>query len=171
MLEIKRFKEQVLFKKARAVRKDEFGAELEAKMSEMATTMYGARGVGLAGPQINDSRRILVADLSYVKGDDYGTELIKMVNPEIISYSEEEAVSEEGCLSYPGLAVKIKRPVAVHVKFFSPSGEERSGTFNDWQARIILHENDHLDGTTLYSRSSRLVRKRYDKKISKVLKK
>jgi len=123
--------------------------------------------VGLAGQQVSDSRRILVADLSYVIGENYGSNLIKMVNPTVTSSSVEESKAEEGCLSYPELAVKVTRPIAVHVKFFSPMGEEDSRTFNDWQARIILHEIDHLNGVTLYSHAGKLSKNRYDKKMRK----
>jgi peptide deformylase len=167
MLDIRKYKDRVLFEKAREVTEDEFGEELESLLSDMAFTMYGSRGVGLAGPQVGDSRRILVADFGYVVGEDYGTNLVKMVNPRVVSSSVEEANAEEGCSSDPGLAVKVNRPIAIHVKFFSPSGEEESRTFNDWQARIIQHELDHLDGVTLYSRASNFKRTRYDKQIKK----
>ena len=62
MLDIRRFRDKILFEKAKEVSEDEFGKELEDFMSEMAITMYASRGVGLAGPQVGDSRRILVAD-------------------------------------------------------------------------------------------------------------
>ena len=166
MLKVKKHKDKVLFCKAREVAEDEFNQELEELVSSMAHTMYASRGVGLSGPQVGDSRRILVADLGYVVGEDYGSNIVKMVNPTVISWSEEEVRAEEGCLSYPGLAVSVTRPVAIHVRFFSPLGVEETRTFNDWQARIIQHEIDHLDGVTLYSRSSRFKRLRYDKKLN-----
>lgn len=165
MLLLKRHKEPVLFKKAREVLPEEFGSELEQTLSDMAITMFHHQGVGLAGPQVGDSRRILVADLGYVNGQDYGSELIKMVNPEIVSFSEETVIAGEGCLSYPELTVNVERPLAIFVKFCSPNGEPQEKTFVDWQARIIAHEIDHLDGTTLYSRSSKFAQSRYDKKV------
>ncbi len=165
MLELKRFKEAVLFQKAREVLPEEFGSDLEQVLSDMAVLMFKHQGVGLAGPQVGDSRRILVADLGYVAGRNYGEELIKMVNPEIVSFSEEAITAGEGCLSYPDLTVNVERPLAIFVKFCSPSGEELSQTFNGWQARIIAHEIDHLDGQTLYGRSSKFAQKRYDKRI------
>ena len=168
MLKISRFRDKVLFQKAAAVKDDEYGPELEKVLSDMGTTMYTSRGVGLAGPQVGDSRRLIVADLGYVDSSDYGSNLIKMVNPEVISFSEEEAKAEEGCLSYPGLAVKVSRPLAINVKFYSPSGVEQNQTFNGWQARIIMHEIDHLNGVTLFSRASNLKRSRYEKKIKKL---
>lgn len=165
MLNLKQHKDPVLFAKARQVTPEEFGPELEQTLSDMAIVMFQHQGVGLAAPQVGDSRRILVADVGYVTGRNYGEELIKMVNPEIVSYSEEAVTAGEGCLSYPGLSVNVERPFAIHVKFFSPSGEELSQTFTDWQARIIAHEIDHLEGITLYTRSSSFSQKRYDKKV------
>jgi peptide deformylase len=168
-MEIKRHKEPELFQVAVEVNENEFGKELDEHMSNMLEIMFSKRGVGLAGNQIGDTRRILVADLGYVTGDeDYGSSSIKMVNPVIVSYSAEEVVSEEGCLSYPGLAKSVSRPVAIRIKFKDPFGNEKESIFKDWQARIILHEMDHLDGITLYSRASRMLRSRYDKKIEKL---
>lgn len=170
VLKLVHFKSASLSEVAREVEELEFGESLEDVMSEMAVSMYGHRGVGLAGPQIGDNRRIFVVDLSYVVGQDYGHDLVKMVNPQVVSSSVEEAKAEEGCLSYPGMAVRVSRPVGVHVKYFTPLGDEVSRTFTDWQARVVMHEMDHLDGITLYSRSSSFSRKRYDKKVLKAVK-
>lgn len=168
MLKINKFKEKILFEKARDVEHSEFGPELESHLSEMAITMYGSRGVGIAGPQIGDPRRILVADLGYVDGLDYGARLYKMVNPQILDSSDEIVKAEEGCLSYPGLAVSVERPESISVRFFSPAGEECNETFTGWQARIVMHEIDHLDGINLYSRSLPAAKRRYDKKMKKL---
>lgn len=165
MLNLKFHKEPVLFQKAREVLPEEFGSALEETLSNMAITMFQHQGVGLAGPQVGDSRRILVADMGYVSGENYGSQLVKMVNPEIVSFAEETVTAGEGCLSYPSLTVNVERPVAIFVKFCSPSGEELSQTFTDWQARIIAHEIDHLNGITLYGRSSKFAQGRYDKRV------
>src|SRR5688500_14138844 len=107
---IRQHKDPVLFQTAREVEDSEFGPELDALLSEMAVTMFAARGVGLAGPQVGESRRILVADLGYVNGHDYGALFVKMVNPKIVEFSSEKVVAEEGCLSYPGLEVNVECP-------------------------------------------------------------
>lgn len=167
MLEIKKYRDSILFKEAKEVAQEEFGEALEQTLSDMAITMFKHQGVGLAGPQVGDSRRILVADLGYVTGKEYGADVIKMVNPKIISYAEETVIAAEGCLSYPELTVNVERPMAIFVKFCSPSGEAQERTFTGWQARIIAHEIDHLNGMTLYSRSSKFAQQRYNKKIKK----
>ena len=164
-MQVLKNKEPILSLEAAPVLLEEFGPNLETEMSKMLELMYASGGVGLAGPQVNISKRILVADLSYVSNENYGYRSIKMVNPEVVSYSEEIVESEEGCLSFPGLAIKVSRPVAVRVNFLSPLGERKEQTFIDWSARIILHEIDHLNGVTLYSRASTLKRQRYNKRL------
>ena len=115
-MKIKVFKDPVLFEKARPVRDDEFGKELDLHMSDMATTMFAGTGVGLAGNQIGDPRQLIVAELNYVAGNDYGSSFIKMVNPQIIESSEETEIADEGCLSYPGLEVLVERPKFIKVR-------------------------------------------------------
>lgn len=167
---IKQYKDKALFKMAELLKTDEFGESLDKDLSKMAEIMYASQGVGLAAPQIGDLRRMFVADIGFVVDKPYGTELIKMVNPRIISESLETVTAEEGCLSYPGLAVNIIRPVAIRVGFFTPYGKEMDQTFIDWQARIIAHEIDHLNGETLYTKASHFVKKRYDEKLRKIKK-
>lgn len=162
-LKLRMFRDKILSEVATDISEGEFGKELDETMSSMAMLMYSSQGVGLAGPQVGISKRILVADMSAVVGDVYGRDLVKMVNPVVQSFSEEVASAEEGCLSFPGLGKKVERALAVHVKFFSPlTGQEESRTFSGWKARIILHEIDHLDGVTLYSRLTNYGRRRYD---------
>jgi peptide deformylase len=146
---------------------EEFGESLDKMMSEMAILMYHSNGVGLAGPQVGSDLRILVADMGYVAGGAYGKELIKMVNPVLVSQSDFLVKAEEQCLSYPGLKVNVERANEITVKYLTPLGEERQDTYKDWQARVVLHEMEHLDGVNLYSRSSSLKKKRYDEMLKK----
>lgn len=167
MLKISHYKDPALYQTARNVTPEEITEELDKHVAEMATLMYSLNGVGLAAPQVGDSRRIIVADVGYVVGGHYGTDLVKMVNPEVISYSAETVTAEEGCLTYPGLAVHVARPVAIRVKFLTPTGAEQERIFKDWQARIIMHEISHLNGDTLYTRASSFAKKRYDQRVKK----
>lgn len=167
MLEVKKYKNNALFEKSRVVSDDEFGKELDDFMSDMAETMYALQGVGLAASQVGDSRRMFVADISYVSGGIYGGKLLKMVNPLIISESNDYINAEEGCLSYPELNVNVSRPISVKVEYFSPYGERFVEEFNGWHARIIQHEIDHLEGQTIYLKTGKLKRKMYDKLIKR----
>lgn len=166
MLELKTVYDECLYQSARAVSDDEFGKDLEAHMSKLSELMYFKRGIGLSASQVGDLRQLFVVDLGYVTGKGYGTELIKMANAKILTYSEETWEAEEGCLSYPGLPAKVIRPKIITLEYFTPDGAKHVDDFDDWQARIIMHEMDHSIGQTLFSRSSSFKKKHYLKKLA-----
>jgi peptide deformylase len=170
VLAIRRFDDKILLQEAEPVSQDEFGEDLIAIMSSMAETMYSNQGVGLAGPQVGFLKRVLVTDVGYTESNQYGGGWLGMVNPEILESSEEVDTSEEGCLSFPSFTQKVERAHTVRVKFFSPTGEVQEREFEGFQARVIQHEIDHLNGITLLSRAGTLKRKNYMKKINKVRK-
>jgi peptide deformylase len=165
MLIIEKYKSPILYKTARPVREDEFGESLDSFMSEMATTMYASSGVGLAGPQVGSDLRVLVADMAYLDYRDYGSELIKVVNPVIIWTSDNVAKAMEQCLSYPDLEVAVDRSEELILSYQTPLGDRREASYKGWQSRVLLHEIDHLNGVTLYTKASVVVRKRYQKSI------
>jgi peptide deformylase len=170
LLTIHRFDDKILSQIVDHVGVEQFGKDLELLITSMAETMYYHKGVGLAGPQVGFLGRVLVADTGYLENNKYGSGWIGMVNPEVIETSNTLLLAEEGCLSYPSFAQKVERPESALVKFFSPLGEEGEAKFNGFQARIILHEIDHLNGITLLSRASRMRKASYLKKINKVRK-
>jgi peptide deformylase len=88
-------------------------------------------------------------------------------NPEIIEESEEIILMEEGCLSYPGLFVKIKRPKTIKVKFADHTGEYKTETFDGITARCFLHELDHMNGINFLQRANSIHRKQALKKMKK----
>jgi len=106
-------------------------------LDDMAETMYNAQGVGLAAPQVGVLRRAVVIDV--------GEGLLKLINPEIISYSGEQ-VDVEGCLSIPGVNGEVKRPEKVIVRALNENGEEIEIHGKDLLARALCHEIDHLNG-------------------------
>jgi peptide deformylase len=170
MLAIRRFDDRVLLMKALPVEESEFGETMVEILSSMAETMYGSKGVGLAGPQVGFIKRVLVIDTGYVKDNKYGGEWLGMINPEILDASKESSIVSEGCLSFPSLLQKVDRPERIRVKFFSPMGEGQEREFEGFQARIIQHEIDHLNGVTLLGRAGTAKRRSYMKKINKVRK-
>ncbi len=158
----------ILAQKARDVREDEFGEDLAAHLADMAETMYAAPGVGLAAPQVGDSRNIVVADPG--NGEE-GEErrLYLMVNPKIVARSKEMVEGEEQCLSVPELTIRVKRHREVTIRWQDPAtADVHEQTFEDWSATVMQHELDHLIGTTLYDRASRFKRSRYVKRRKKV---
>jgi peptide deformylase len=143
--------------KAREVDATEFGPSLLRLCEDMAQTMYDAPGVGLAAPQIGDGRRVIVVD----SGEEGGSGLLHLCNPEIVERSKETITWAETCLSVPDLEVKVSRHKRIRVRWRTPMGEEREREFQNFEAVIVQHEIDHLMGTVLLDRVSRLRRSRY----------
>ncbi len=151
----------ILSKKARVVTEDEFGPELQAFLSDMAQTMYAAPGVGLAAPQVGDSRRILVANLAGDEDAESRDQLVYMVNPEIVERSKEAITWEESCLSVPEYDLDVVRSRRIRVRWQDGEGASHEDWFEVFPAVVLQHEMDHLDGVTLLNHSSRLKRSRY----------
>jgi peptide deformylase len=121
----------------------EFITQMEETMlSEDLNT--GVKGVGLAGNQVGEGKRILL--ITQNVGTKKETKVLAMVNPEIIEISKKEVFIEEGCLSLPGEFGKVSRPVKVRVKWQNMEGNWCEKKLEKWDARIFLHEYDHLEG-------------------------
>jgi peptide deformylase len=137
MLEIKKYGDAVLRKKAAKIEK--ITPEIEKLAQDMLETMYAAPGVGLAAPQIGLSLRMCVIDVSRQKNNP-----VIMINPEIIS-GENKVFAEEGCLSFPGVYEKVGRFEKVHVKYTDLSGRDKTVEADGFFAKAVQHETDHLD--------------------------
>lgn len=111
---------------------------------EMAKFMTDNGGVGLAAPQIGVKKRIFIMG-NFVK-------LVACINPKIVSLSEERANDLEGCLSFPELFMKVKRPASAIVNYYTISGELVERELTGLEARVFLHEYDHLIGVTFDQR-------------------
>ena len=157
----------VLSQKARVVAPDEFGPKLAQQLSDMAETMYAAPGVGLAGPQVGDGRRVLVANLDGDDDTESRERLMLMVNPVIHERSPNTILWDESCLSVPDFELDVVRAERIHVAWMSPDGTSHQEWFEGFPSVVIQHEMDHLDGVTLLDRSSRLKRSRYISKQKK----
>ena len=115
---------------------------------ELIESMHYYGGVGLSANQIGYKYKAF----SMLHE---GQEMV-IFNPEIIEISEDFIYEMEGCLSYPGLYVKILRPKSVSASWEDASGENFTGYFSDLSARIVLHEMDHMDGRIYYEHAKRL---------------
>ena len=155
----------VLELRARDVRDEEFGPALAAHLSDMAETMYAAPGVGLAGPQVSDPRRVIVVDPG--ERQERGKRLFCMVNPVIVWGSDERIPWNETCLSVPEFEVKVRRAKAVRVTWRDPHGAPQERWFRDFESIIVQHELDHLEGTVLLDKVSGFRRSRYLKQRKK----
>jgi peptide deformylase len=161
VLKIAHYPEPVLLTVGRPVLDQEFDAGLQRLVEDMFETMYEAGGVGLAAPQIFESRRLFVMD---VPDEDGKPNKLTFVNPEIVTV-EGEQTGEEGCLSFPGLFQTVQRQMRVIVRARDPKGNEFEADLKDLAARCVLHETDHCDGIVFLDRMSALKRQLAKRKI------
>jgi peptide deformylase len=148
---------------AKAVTPDEINDELRKFIADMIETMLDAPGVGLAAPQVNVSKRILVADAS---SENPKYKPFVLINPEIIEKSG-DCVFEEGCLSLPEFRANISRSKSVKVQYLDEFGKKQTIEDDGFLAIILQHEMDHLNGITMLDHVSATKRDMYLKKLKK----
>jgi peptide deformylase len=143
-----------------------FDEELRKLIDDMFESMYAARGVGLAAPQIGISRRIAVVDVTFK--EDPSAKVV-LINPEII-HKEGRHAQSEGCLSIPEFRENVSRARVVTIRAQDAAGKvfEKSG--DDLLARAFQHETDHLNGKLYISHISALKRDLIRRKIRKLVK-
>jgi peptide deformylase len=143
-----------------------FDDDLKKLVEDMFESMYEARGVGLAAPQIGISKRLAVIDVTFK--EDPNAKLV-LVNPEII-HSEGKHTQPEGCLSIPEFREPVTRARKVMVRAQDIHGKWYEKTGDDLLARALLHETDHLNGKLYISHISALKRDLMKRKIRKLIK-
>ena len=141
----------------------EIDGQIAKLVEDMVETMYAAPGIGLAAPQIDVPLRVIVIDLTV--GED-PSQLIKLVNPEIVE-QEGEQREEEGCLSVPKYYGSPVRPARVTVKGLDLDGNERVFEGTELLARAFCHEIDHINGTLFVDRLTPLKRDLLKRKLRK----
>jgi len=134
--------------------------ELLRLVEDMTETMYQAPGVGLAANQVGVSKQMVVIDASSPQEP---VSTVVLVNPRIISFSEEKEKDEEGCLSVPDLKAEVERAVRVTVLAKNLKGEDIKIEAQGFLARVLQHEIDHLNATLIIDRIGKLKRERYVK--------
>jgi len=140
--------------------------ELHQFVADMFESMYAAKGVGLAAPQIGFSRQIAVIDTS---NSENPADKLVLINPRIVRV-EGKQEGEEGCLSIPGFREQVKRGKRVTVSAQDAKGEHFEKTGEDLLARAFLHETDHLHGKLYISHISALKRDLIRRKVRKLVK-
>jgi len=144
---------------------DEFDTpELHKFLDDMFESMYAAKGVGLAAPQIGVGKKIAVIDCS---NGEKPEEKLVLINPKILK-TEGRQEGEEGCLSIPGFREQVRRPKRVTVRAQDAKGQEFEKTGEDLLARAFLHETDHLYGKLYITHISALKRDLMKRKIKKL---
>ncbi|MCM3709990.1 peptide deformylase [Sporosarcina luteola] len=134
----------------RCMEVEKFDGKLAKLLDDMYDTMIDADGIGLAAPQVGELVRVAIVDMGE------GDQVIEMVNP-VVTAIGGSVVEVEGCLSFPGLYGEVERPFFVRIE-----AQERDGSLyeleaEDYEARAILHEIDHLDGVLFDSKITRIV--------------
>ena len=157
VLKIRAFPDPVLRKKAMAVKEVTLG--YHDILSRMAQAMYEHSGVGLAGPQVGISESLIVADI--------GSGLYKLINPRIIKRQGSQ-VTEEGCLSVPGVCVKVKRAKRIKLEALDEEGKTISLEAQDLLACVFQHEIDHLNGRLIIDHASLWKKLKIRKKLNAV---
>jgi peptide deformylase len=130
--------------------------------ADMAQTMYEAPGVGLAATQVDVHERVVVIDVSEEKND-----LRVLINPEIISQSDDQNTYEEGCLSVPGVYDEVDRPARVRVRALNLEGESYEFDADGLLAVCVQHEIDHLNGKVFVQHLSMLKQTRLKARLRK----
>jgi peptide deformylase len=125
----------------------EFDDELRSLVERMKLLMVDANGIGLAATQVGVLRRLFVFQLAE-------DEVAAIVNPEIVERSEETDVADEGCLSIQGISVPVERSLAVTIAGKDEDGNDVRYELDDYAARCVQHETDHLDGVLMIDRTT-----------------
>ena len=162
-LEVLHFPDKRLRKIAVPVKKVD--NEIKNIIEQMFLTMYEEKGIGLAATQVNIHKRIIVIDVSENKD-----KKIFLINPEIISLSDDIDTMEEGCLSVPGFYESVSRPKTVKVSSLDYDGKKIEIEACGLLSTCIQHEIDHLNGRLFVDHISSLKRSRIEKKITKLKK-
>ena len=144
----------------------QFDDELKKLVEDMFESMYEAKGVGLAAPQIGISKRLAVIDVTFKENP---REKLVLANPEII-HTEGKQTQSEGCLSIPDFRESVTRANTVTIRAQDVNGKWYEKTGEELLARAFLHETDHLNGKLYLSHLSALKRDLIKRKIRKLVK-
>ena len=127
--------------RAPTVRVEKVTKKILKLIKDMHATMKDANGVGLAAPQVGRSLRLCIATVN--------GKLVPLINPDITSKSPVTAIDEEGCLSLPDIWLPVPRPVEITVQYLDEKGQAQERKLQDFDARVVQHEVDHLDGVLI----------------------
>lgn len=164
-LNLKYYGDRVLMKKA--VRVEEITDRERSLVESMFETMHEACGIGLAAPQVGVSKRIIAIDLGQFTPS---AKPIELINPEIVQIGE-ETVSEEGCLSLPGVRGVVRRRARVAARGLRLDGREIAFEADGLLARVLQHEVDHLDGLLFIDRLTPEQRRQILREFRELIKK
>lgn len=161
---IRRFPDNVLRQPTEEV--TVFDDELRRLVEDMAETMYAANGAGLAAIQVGDRRRLFIVEGGVAGGDENSPPVV-FINPKIEWLADEQETTDEGCLSFPGIYVPIKRALRARVRALDVEGKEFVAEGEGLYARAMQHENDHLINKLLIDYVGPLKKQMIKRKLEK----
>lgn len=170
-LPIRHYDDLVLRKRALPI--ESITNEIEQLAHDMIETMIHANGIGLAGPQIGVLLRIFVIREEKVDagGQYYTGEPEVIINPTLSKPSDEKVSMLEGCLSLPGLYIEVFRPKEINIRYQNLKGEWVEERLIDFRGRMMMHENDHLNGVLTIDRMDKRERKKIEPQLQMMDKK
>ena len=154
-----------LKRKSRPV--DGIDGDIRRLTDDMLATMYEAPGIGLAAVQVGVPKRVIVIDLAR---EDEPKAPLRLINPEVVWVSDEDAKYEEGCLSVPEHYAEVVRPAEAKVRYLDLQNEIREFHATGFLATVVQHEIDHLDGILFIDHLSQLKRNMILRKLLKAKK-
>lgn len=164
--EIRTYPDPVLRKKTSRI--EQIDNSLDRLIEDMVETMHAAPGVGLAANQVGVPLQLAVIDLSSREDEDQRHPLLVIINPEILSM-EGSVIEEEGCLSIPDYADKVKRAARVKVRAQDRTGTQFELEAEGLMAKALQHEIDHLNGLLFIDRLSTLKKNLFKRRAKKAL--
>ena len=146
--------------------------DLEILLENMWQTMYNAKGVGLAAPQINQPIRIFIVDTSLFQEEDDTISSLKQVfiNPVILEESGEDVMFNEGCLSIPEIREDICRKSKITISYFDEQFKLYTKSFEGIPARVIQHEYDHIEGVLFTDKLSPIKKRMIKRRLENISK-
>jgi len=145
LAQIRQYPDAALKMKARPI--EEFDDELRSLVERMKALMVDARGIGLAATQVGVLRRVFVFQVDE-------EQVAAVCNPELVERSDETEVADEGCLSIQGISVPVERSLSVVLVGQDENGDDVRFELDDYEARCVQHETDHLDGMLMLDRTT-----------------
>jgi peptide deformylase len=153
ILKVARMGHPVLRTKTRALERNEIRhATIQKLIDDLIETMTEYHGVGLAAPQVHEPLRLFVAALNAADDDEEEHEPVVLINPELTRVGSDVVEDWEGCLSIPDIRGRVPRAKEIKVRAFDRNGEKIELRAQNFAARVIQHETDHLDGILFFDR-------------------
>lgn len=167
LLPLAYYGDPVLRKKGALIQ--EVNEEIKTLVQNMVDTLHEKNGLGLAAPQVHHSLALFMIQIPLQDPQDEDKflpgELIVFINPKILKVSQEKWPFQEGCLSIPNVYEDVERPVSLIIEYTDLEGNRLVKEFGGMQARVIMHENDHINGVLFIDRIHGKKKQRVEKQI------